>query len=63
MSPLDCRTSEGSGEGEDPVTVATGEHSSPAVDGIISSTVEPDTAPSGGSSPHSSSHSSSPKIA
>jgi len=50
----------GGGEDKDPVTVATEEHSSPVV-GIISA-VEPDTAPSGGSSPHSSSHSSSPKM-
>jgi hypothetical protein len=62
MSPLGCRTSEGGGEDEDPAAVGTGEHSPPAVVDIISSSVEPDTAPSGGSSPHSDSHSSSPKM-
>jgi hypothetical protein len=61
MSPLGCRTSEGGGEDEDPAAVGTGEHS-PSVAGIISSSVEQDTAPSGGSSPHSDSHSSSPKM-
>jgi hypothetical protein len=62
MSPLGCRTREGGGEGEDPAAVGTGEHSPPAVAGIISSSADPDTGPSGGSSPHSDSHSSSPKM-
>jgi hypothetical protein len=63
MSPFGCRTSEGGGEEDDPAAVGTGEHSPPAVGGIISSTVVPDTeAPSDGSSPHSDSHSSSPRM-
>jgi hypothetical protein len=61
-SPSACRTSEGGGEDDDPVAVGTGEHSPPAVGGIISSTADPATARSGGSSPHSDSHSSSPKM-